>query len=78
MPVLNCISGFVGTFCKKFYDTATSPFISCCFTSVDWLLQVFKTSFFIIGKKEFVNSFPFLMDLPKSPPPQQQPTHPFP
>ena len=29
--------------------------------------QIFRTSFFIIGKKNFVTSFPFLMDSPKPP-----------
>ena len=47
--------------CKNLQDTATSSFISCCFTPV--FLQLFRAS---KKKKIFVTNFPFLTDLPKS------------
>ena len=62
-------------FCKKLQDTATSSFISCCFTS-DFIsadinfLKLFRTLFNLIKKKKkkiFVTNFTFLTDSPKLP-----------
>ena len=66
--VLNCISSFEGTSCKNVQDTASSSFISWCFTSAFYIsrynfLQLFRTSFNIIWKKCFVTNFPFFNSL---------------
>ena len=58
--------------CKHLQDTATSSFISCCFTPVFTsadinFLQLFRALFTIIKKKKKKKKIPFLTDLPKPP-----------
>ena len=49
---LYCISNFAGTSYKKLRDTATSPFISSCFTSVENFIHHYQ-------KKDFWYYFSF-------------------
>ena len=55
--------------CKNLQDTATSSFISCCFTPV--FLQLFRASF-IIKKKDFHHKFSFFNRFTQIPIPFRQ------
>ena len=52
VTVLYCISNFAGAYYKKLLDTATSPFISWCFTSTKDFIHHYQ-------KKYFWHEFPF-------------------
>ena len=61
--MVHCISIFEAT-----SDTATSPFVCCYISSYTGryrLLQIFRNSFKIFLKKNFVTNFPFLADSPQ-------------
>ena len=67
MPVLHCVSSRKGTSCKKFFFFFM--FYMSFYISRYNFLQLFLTSFNIVGKKILSQIFPFLTDSLKLPHP---------
>ena len=71
MPVIHFISRFESTSYEKFQDTATSSFVSCCFTSAFTLPDITFYNFLelhvALSEKRLLSQvFLFLTDSPKT------------